>query len=143
MSRTRIFLSFDPENDADLATRLRDQACRPGSSFEIAPQTREGSASEAAVRSEIESADEVVVICGAHTHESSRVASDLSIAQAVSTPYLLLWGRREVMCKKPVGTRPDDVMYSWTREILEDRIAWILRNEKGVAIPESCKRVRA
>lgn len=143
MTRTRIFLSFDPENDADLAALLRTQASRPGSSFEIAAQARGGSSSEAAVRSEIESADQVVVICGAHTHESIKVASDLGIAQAVSTPYLLLWGRREVMCKKPVGARPDDVMYSWTREILEDRIAWILRSEERLVIPDNCKRGRS
>lgn len=140
MARTRIFLSFDPENDADLAALLRTQATRPGSSFEISPAHRGGAPNDASLRLEIESADQVVVICGAHTDESGKVATDLLIAREVSTPYLLLWGRREVMCKKPNGARPDDVMYSWTREILEDRIAWIVRSEKRLVIPDSCKR---
>jgi hypothetical protein len=44
------------------------------------------------------------------------------MAQEEDRPYVLLWGRREPMCKKPTTARPADSMYSWTPEILRDQI---------------------
>jgi hypothetical protein len=146
MTRTRIFVSFDRENDADLGALLRAQAKRPGSSFEILPDVRGASStddSDATVRAEIQAADEVLVICGEQTHESKRISVELGIAQEEEKPYLLLWGRREKMCTKPQGARPADAMYSWTRDILESQISMILRNAKPFEIPENCKRVHA
>ncbi len=146
MTRTRVFVSFDRENDADLLALLRSQAKQPGSSFEILPGAPGGSAdevSEERARTEIQAADEVVVICGEHTHESKRIAVELGIAREESKPYLLLWGRREKMCTKPVGSTNADAMYSWTREILESQISMILRNAKPFTVPDNCKRVQA
>lgn len=146
MARTRVFVSFDRENDADLVALLRSQAKQPGSTFEIHPGASGGSASELSeekARAEIQAVDEVVVICGEHTHESKRVAIELSIAREESKPYLLLWGRREKMCTKPDGAMSTDAMYSWTREILESQISMMLRNAKPFEVPENCKRIQA
>jgi hypothetical protein len=145
MARTRVFVSFDRENDADLVALLRSQAKRPGSTFEIHPGASGASASEISeerARAEIQAVDEVVVICGEHTHESKRVAVELGIAREESKPYLLLWGRREKMCTKPDGATSNDAMYSWTREILESQISMTLRNAKPFEVPENCKRVQ-
>ena len=120
----RIFLSFDLEHDQDLHDRLLSESHgRP--LFEVSDQSEEGAVtapwSERA-RSRISSSDEVVVLCGEHTHKSSRMNAELRIAQEMKKPYVLLWGRRQQMCKKPKSARPNDGMYLWTREILEDQI---------------------
>lgn len=145
MSRTRVFVSFDRENDADLVALLRAQAKRPESTFDVVPNAHGGSShefSEERARAEIQSADEVVVICGVHTCDSKRVADELGIAREESKPYLLLWGRREKMCTKPDGATSNDAMYSWTREILESQISMVLQNAKPRAVPENCKRLQ-
>jgi len=82
----------------------------------------------------------VVVICGEHTNASPNVAAELRVAQEEGKPYLLVWGRRERMCTKPVGAKPTDSMYSWTREILENQMWATLRDSKPLEVPESCKR---
>jgi hypothetical protein len=50
------------------------------------------------------------------------VSAELRIAQEERTPYFLLWGRREIMCTKPIGAKSAEGMYSWTRQILQDQI---------------------
>ncbi len=143
MSRIRIFISFDGDHDADLRDLLQEQCDRPGSMFEFAARSQGASLNEswnASSRSRIRAADEMVVICGEHTNASPRVAAELRIAQEEDKPYLLLWGRREMMCTKPVGAKNTDVMYSWTREILEGQMTTTLRNWKPREVPESAKR---
>ena len=145
MARTRVFVSFDAEHDADLVARLRAQAKRPESTFEIVPRSNgaaSGETAEERARAEIQASDEVLVICGEHTRDSKRVASELGIAREESKPYLLLWGRREKMCTKPEGALAHDAMYSWTRDVLESQIAMVLENAKPRPIPESCKRLQ-
>jgi len=146
MARTRVFVSFDGEHDADLVALLRAQAKRPDSTFEIVSRSHgasSGETTEERARVEIQAADEVVVICGEHTRDSKRVAAELGIAREESKPYLLLWGRREKMCTKPEGATANDAMYSWTRDILESQIAMVLENAKPRLVPENCKRLQA
>ncbi|MBK7952290.1 MAG: TIR domain-containing protein [Deltaproteobacteria bacterium] len=146
MARTRVFVSFDREHDADLVALLRAQAKRPDSTFEILPRAHGASAGEtpeAVMRSEIQAADEVLVLCGEHTRDSKRVAAELGMAREESKPYLLIWGRREKMCTKPEGATANDAMYSWTRSILESQIAMVLENAKPRPVPENCKRAQA
>ncbi len=92
------------------------------------------------VRRQISGVDEVIVICGEHTASSVRVNAELRIAQEEQKPYFLLWGRRESMCTKPVGSKRDEGMYSWTREILQNQIVTTLRQAQPLEIPEHCKR---
>ena len=49
------------------------------------------------------------------------MSAELRVAQQERTPYFLLWGRREIMCTKPIGAKPADGMYSWTRQILQEQ----------------------
>lgn len=153
MARTRVFVSFDREHDADLVALLRSQAKRTDSTFEIVPLTagtpRQGDANGAAsdapsdpARAAIQSADEVVVICGEHSCDSKSMAAELGIAREESKPVLLLWGRREKMCTKPEGATAADAMYSWTRDVLERQISFVLQNAKPRPIPENCKRMQ-
>jgi hypothetical protein len=143
MSRIRVFISFDERHDADLDALLRSQSNRRGSAFEVVGRSRgagPGSLVGDDPRSAIRAADEVVVICGEHTDESIKVASDLEIAREEGKPYMLLWGRRDRMCTKPDGTKSDEGMYGWTRDGLESQMGMTLRRAKPRVIPDSCKR---
>jgi hypothetical protein len=142
MSGLRIYMSFDLEHDRDLHDRLAKQARKPAP-FAIANRSEGGEMTEEwseRVRGRISDSDEVVVICGEHTDESPRVSAELKIAQEQRKPYVLLWGRRDSMCKKPRNARPDDGMYSWTPSILEYQLAFSLRRSRELEVPEGMKR---
>ena len=78
-------------------------------------------------RGRIREAERVLVICGEHTEESIGVEAELRIAREEEKPYLLLWGRRDLMCTKPAGAKPAGGMFSWTRQILQDQITFTSR----------------
>lgn len=143
MPDVRIFMSFDMDHDRDLYDLILEQSLKGNSGFEIAARSEAGALEgfwEARVRRRIRAADEVIVICGEHTNESSPVSAELRIAQEEQKPYFFLWGRREGMCTRPAGARASDSMYSWTRETLQEQIRVTLRNAERPEIPESCKR---
>jgi hypothetical protein len=129
----RIFVSFDQEHDGDLHDRLLAEAADAESGFEIAG--RSGALSmedpwQDRQRQRIREADLLVVICGEHTDRCRGVAAELRMAQEEGTPYFLIWGRREIMCKLPEPVQKDDGMYSWTPDILRDRIRVTLRDAR-------------
>ena len=130
MSHVRVFISFDLAHDGDLKDRLVDESLRPGSPFAIS--SRSEAADGERMRSGIASADEVIVICGKHTEGSAQVSAEIRIAQEEQKPYFLLWGRREIMCTKPIGAKSAEGMYNWTREILEDQVAIALRRARAL-----------
>jgi hypothetical protein len=142
MKNVRVYMSFDLEHDRDLHDRLLEQS-RSRSAFAIASRSEAGEMTDAwteRVRGRISASDEVVVICGEHTDESSRVSAELKIAQEQRKPYVLLWGRRDRMCKKPKGARADDGIYSWTPDILQQQLTLTLRRSREPEVPESMKR---
>lgn len=142
MSDIRIFMCFDLEHDRDLHDRLAKQARKPAS-FAVSSRSEGGEMSDewiARVRGCIAESDEVVVICGEHTDESPQVSAELRIAQEEHKPYVLLWGRRESMCKKPKGARSEDGMYLWTPSMLEHQLTYSLRVSRERDVPVSMKR---
>jgi hypothetical protein len=144
MTDVTIYMSYDLDHDRDLHDRLVQQAKRPAP-FAIASRSEAGEMTDEwaeRVRGRISEADEVVVICGEHTDESPRVSAELRMAQEQKKPYLLLWGRRDSMCKKPKGARSEDGMYLWTPSMLEHQLAFSLRRrrEDELPVPESMKR---
>jgi hypothetical protein len=78
----------------------------------------------------------MIVLCGEHTEASMRMSDELRIARDEHTPYILLWGRRDVMCTKPIGAKPAEGMFSWTSDILRDQIGVSLRNARTEADTE-------
>ncbi len=141
-SNLRVYMSYDLEHDQDLHDLLVTHS-RSCSSFTIAHRSEAGAMSEqwdARQRSRIEGADEVIVICGEHSDDSPRMSAELRMAQAQDKPILLLWGRRSCMCKKPLGAKPEDGMYSWTREILQEQVQATLRRNRPAPIPDGMKR---
>ncbi len=143
MSNVRIFMSFDPENDKDLHDLLLEQSLRQSSGFKISARSEAATVTDGwdeRLRRQISQADEVIVICGEHTASSVRVSAELRIAQEEQKPYFLLWGRRERMCTRPIGSKRDDSMYSWTWEILQDQIVTTLRNAQPREVADRYKR---
>ena len=128
-SRIRVFVSYDRETESDLYELLAEQASEGASRFEIAARSMSCAATQGLeeARRAIRAADQVVVICGVHTERSERVAEELRIAQEEERPYLLLWGRRALMCTKPATAKSADAMYSWTGEILERQLVTVRR----------------
>jgi hypothetical protein len=138
--KVRVFVSYDLDHDDDLMARLLDEAAEPASGFEVAARSRPHSSWDPAdddLRSAIRAAEQVIVLCGEHTEDSHRVAAELRIAQEEERPYLLLWGRRDPMCTRPVTARTTDSMYSWTPAILRNQLQ-ILRRlaEAGERVAE-------
>jgi hypothetical protein len=142
MGKIQVFVSFDVDHDAELYNLLLAQSRAPGSGFAVSGGSERPSAADVfgeKVRRRIREADQVIVICGQHTEESARVGAELRIAQEERTPYFLLWGRREVMCTKPIGAKTAEGMYSWTRQILEDQLAFTLRSNRADETAEALR----
>jgi len=143
LSHVQIFTSYDVEHDADLHDALLTQSRSRYSRFEILGGSEGGEMTprwEAKVRRRIQQADEVIVICGEHTEASKRVSAELRIAREERKAYVLLWGRRESMCTKPIGARPDDGIYKWTWDILQDQLTSRLRNARSLQVAARYKR---
>lgn len=135
-TRFAVFVSFDPDHDAELCERIMVQSRMAGSSFKVVGASPRSSATEAtreATRSRIATADQVIVICGLHTGESDAMCGELRAAQEEQKPYVMLWGRRELMCCKPQGAPSAEGMFSWTRQILQDQLALNERKAQGDA----------
>lgn len=140
---TRIYASYDLDHDQDLSERLVAQSQKGGSEFKVVACSQPGEMNDRwseSARRQIERADEVILICGEHTGSSVRMSAELGLAREAKKPYFLLWGRREVMCTKPVGAKGDEGIYGWTREILQEQIRVTLRNSAPLEIPERFKR---
>ncbi len=131
-----VFISFDIEHDGELYELLFAQSRTPSSGFAVLGGSERSTATDAwseRVRRRIREVDQVIVICGEHTEASTRVSAELRMAQEERTPYFLLWGRREIMCTKPIGAKPAGGMYSWTRQILQDQMTFTLRKARDDA----------
>lgn len=131
---TCVYVSFDLDHDRDLYERLLDQSGTAGFTVSSASQTR--SAAEiwdTRVRRRIRDADQVVVICGEHSEASKCMSDEIRIAREERTPYFLLWGRRGMMCTKPIEAKNAEGMYSWTPAILRDQIIFASRRTRAHA----------
>ena len=142
MRKVQVFVSFDVEHDGELYERLLAQSRSPSSGFRVLGGSERSAGTDvgsASVRRRIREADQVIVICGKHTRASTCVSAELLIAREERTPYFLLWGRREIMCTKPIGAKASEGMYGWTRQILQDQIALTFRKAQSDAAVETVR----
>jgi len=142
VSKIKVFVSFDLEHDGELYDELLAQSKTASFDFAVSGGSEKAAAadlSDERARRRIREADQVIVICGEHTEGSVGVSAELRIAQEEKTPYFLLWGRRDLMCTKPIGAKPAEGMYSWTRQVLQDQIAFALRKARSDAAAVSVR----
>ena len=140
MNQIQVFVSFDFESDGELFEELRTQSSSAG--FAVSGGSERHSATDVwseKVRRRIRNADQVIFICSEHTEASASMSNELRIAQQEKTPYFLLWGRREIMCTKPLGAKSAEGMYIWSQEVLQDQIAITSRSTRTDAIAESLR----
>ena len=122
----RVFTSFDFDHDEGLRNLLVGQAKNPDSPFEIhdwsvkEPFGRTNWQDE--VREKIRKVDQVVVLCGEHTHTATGVAAELRMAREEKKPYFLLSGYKGKTCRKPTSGTADDKIYKWTWDNLKKLI---------------------
>jgi len=140
MNRTQVFVSFDVELDGELFEELREQSSSYG--FAVSGGSERHTATDVwneRVRRRIRNADQVIFICGEHTGASASMSTEIRIAQQEKTPYFLLWGRREIMCTKPVGAKPAEGMYLWSPQVLHDQIAITSRSTQTDELAETLR----
>ena len=126
MKKVRVFTSFDFDHDEDLKNLLIGQAKNPDSPFEVADWSVKEELSgdwKKKVRERIKKVQQVIVICGEHTHSASGVSVELDIAKDEEKPYFLLYGRKGKTCRRPKAASASDKMYKWTWDNLEALIA--------------------
>ena len=125
MAKTRVFISYDYDNDLDLKAMLVGQAANPDSPFYIADWSIKTASptwlDEA--RRRIRASDMVAVICGLSTHTATGVAAEVTIAKEEGKPYFLLWGRAQGACTSPTSARSSDKVYKWTWDNLKALVA--------------------
>lgn len=122
MAKTRVFISFDYDNDEVLKTFLVGQAKHEDSPFYLADWSIKEHIDndwKAKARTRIKSVDVVCVICGEHTDTATGVSAEVKIAQEEGVSYFLLKGYADKTCKKPKAAKDSDTLYKWTWDNLK------------------------
>lgn len=122
MTKKRVFISFDYDNDLDIKGSLVGQARNPDSPFEIVDMSiKEVIASnwKENARRRIKGCDCVIVLCGEHTASAKGVSAELTITQEEHIPYFLLAGRNSNYLEKPNSAKKSDKIYRWTWDNLK------------------------
>lgn len=125
MAKQRIFISFDYDNDSDIKVMLAGQAKLADSPFDfIDASVKEHLTGDwkEKVKQRLKNCDQVIVLCGAYTHQATGVAAEVGLAQELKIPYFLLNGRADKTCYKPTSALSSDKLYSWTWPILKSLI---------------------
>lgn len=125
MAKTRVYISFDYDNDDDLKILLIGQSKHNDTPFYIAdwsikePITGDW---KKKARERIRAVDVVAVICGKYMDTATGVDAELSIAQEETVPYFLLAGRADGGNKKPKAAKATDKLYTWSWQNLKTLI---------------------
>lgn len=123
MTKKKVFISFDYDNDSDIKGSLVAQAKNDDSPFEISDMSiKEAIDSnwKYYARQRIRKVDVVIVLCGYYTADAKGVQAELEITQEENKPYFLLQGREENWrVTKPKNARYGDKIYKWTWDNLK------------------------
>lgn len=121
MALTRVFVSYDYDNDSFLKEALIAQSRNDDSPFYVADWSIKIASStwKDEAKRRIRASDVVVVMCGTQTHTATGVATEVSIAQEEDISYFLLKGYRNLACAKPTTAWASDKMYNWTWDNLK------------------------
>ena len=98
MTRKRVFVSFDFDNDKALKDFLVGQARLPDSPFDVADHSLKEAQPErnweAKARAAISRADVLIVMLGSRTRWASGVLKEVRMAQALGKPCFQIIGRQ-------------------------------------------------
>jgi hypothetical protein len=125
MATTRLFVSYDFDNDKKLKDFIIGQAKLPDSPFEVSDHSLKEAAPErdweAKARAAIGRCDKFIVMLGPRTRYASGVRKEIAMAKALGKPRFQIIGYRD-------GSRawavPDaGVTYSWNWPNLKKLLA--------------------
>ena len=122
MSKKKIFISFDYENDKDVKGCLEYQLKSDIVSVAVSDKSINKPIDEKwkeEARRRISGCNFVIFICGKKTSEAAGVSAEMSIARELKKPYFLLCGRKKGVVKKPHGSLKNDKVYKWTSDNLK------------------------
>jgi hypothetical protein len=122
MSKTKVMVSFDYDNDSDLKTLFINQSRWDDTPFEIADWSVKSHISgnwKEEVRKRVRRVDQIAVICGTETDEATGVSVEIELAQEEGVPYFLLKGRKDKTCIRPIAAKATDKIYTWTWDNLK------------------------
>lgn len=122
----RVFISFDFDHDESLRNLLVGQARHSDTPFEICDwSVKEAFTGNWQVKAleRIRRTEQLIVICGEHTHTATGVSAELEMAKREGKPYFLLWGYKGRTCYKPLAATPQDKIYEWTWDNLKALIS--------------------
>lgn len=123
MAKTRVFVSFDFDNDKNLKELIVGQAKNPDSPFEIADWSMKEAAPErnweVEAEDRIKRSDRVLVLTGLRTYAAPGVLKEVAMARKHSKTIFQI---------KPQGTQPNPVpnagnLYDWTWDNLKRLLA--------------------
>lgn len=120
---TRVFVSFDYDNDARLKDLLIGQAKNADSPFTVEDWSVKGASAtwRQDARNRIARSEQVIVLCGRHMASATGVNVEIALARETATPYFLLAGYDDAT--RPSGAQTSDKMYKWTWDNLKLLIA--------------------
>jgi hypothetical protein len=125
MANVPVFISFDYDHDDDLKMLLCGQAKHEDSPFFIKDMSIKEASTDwkEKARARIKQVDQVIVLCGKHTHSATGVNAEINIARDEKKPYFLLAGYADGGNKKPTAALESDTLYKWTWDNLKKLIA--------------------
>jgi hypothetical protein len=116
-AKIRVFTSFDYDHDEAPRHLLVGRFKHSDSPLEMLGWSVKDpfpSDWKANVRTKIRCVDQVIVLCGEHTHLAAGVAAELTVVQEEMKSYFLLAGYSDRYCSKPSSALTSDKVYRWT-----------------------------
>jgi hypothetical protein len=125
MAKTRLFVSFDFDNDRTLRDFIIGQARLPDSPFEVADQSLKEAAPEkeweGRARTAIARADKFIVMLGSKTRFAPGVKKEVAMAKELGKPRFQIIGYKDGSATWAV---PDGgSVYGWNWENLKKLLA--------------------
>ena len=124
MAKTRVFISFDYDNDARQKDLLVGQSKHPDTDFEFADWSSKEHLTgdwKAKIKAKLAYVDVVCVLCGKNMTSATGVAHEVTIAQEIGKPYFLLAAYQDDSLN-PSTAGASDKLYKWTWENLKNLI---------------------
>ena len=138
MSKKKIFISFDYENDKDIKGCLVSQLDSDVVPVAVSDKSIKKPIDEKwkeEARRRISGCNYVVFLCGRKTSEAAGVSAEMTITRELGKPYFLLCGRKKGIVEKPHGSLKNDKVYKWTSKNL--KLLLSKKKNEAVAIDSS------
>lgn len=118
MTKKRVFISFDYDNDRDIKTLFVGQSKLEDSPFDFVDSSVKAHLTgdwEEKVRTMMGNIDIVIFLCGTKTHKAEGVTAELRIAEECGKRYFYIKGRKDETCVFPDGVSSWwNTMHEWT-----------------------------